>query len=206
MSVSIRPAVQSDVPYLYDICLKTGNNGKDASHLFSDPWLIGQFYAAPYLFYDKSFCFIAEEEGIPLGYILSTETTIAFYEWLEKSWLPVLRNRYPLENIYEKSFSINEKNLISRIHSKISDVDEEDLRLIAEYPAHLHIDLLPELQGKGCGRMLMETLFKHLKSCGCPGLHLGVSRENPGAVGFYSKIGFSILKESESSFVMGVKF
>lgn len=206
MSVSIRPAVQSDVPYLYDICLKTGNNGKDASHLFSDPWLIGQFYAAPYFFYDKSLCFIAEEEGIPLGYILSTATTIAFYEWLEKSWLPVLRNRYLLENPQKKASSINETNLISRIHSNISDIDEKELRLFTEYPAHLHIDLLPELQGKGCGRTLIQRLFTHLKSCPCPGLHLGVSRENAGAIAFYSKLDFSVLEESESGFIMGVKF
>ena len=36
-----------------------------------------------------------------------------------------------------------------------------DRMLIAEvdaYPAHLHIDLLPELQGQGMGRRLIDTL------------------------------------------------
>ncbi len=44
----------------------------------------------------------------------------------------------------------------------------------AEYPAHLHIDLLPETQGQGLGRGLMETLFAELTRRGVRGLHLGI--------------------------------
>lgn len=82
MSVIVRPAVQSDIPYLYSICLETGNSGKDTTPRFLDPWLIGQYYAAPYLFYDQSLCFIAEKDGIPKGYILGTNNTIQFNNWL----------------------------------------------------------------------------------------------------------------------------
>ena len=30
---------------------------------------------------------------------------------------------------------------------------------VADYPAHLHIDLLPELQGQGFGRALIRRLL-----------------------------------------------
>ncbi|HKL86535.1 MAG TPA: GNAT family N-acetyltransferase [Treponemataceae bacterium] len=206
MAVSIRTAVLSDIPYLYDICLKTGDNGKDASSSFTDPWLLGQFYAAPYLFSDVSLCFVAEENDIPLGYIIATANTLSFNTWMEKTWLPQIRIRYPLKESKNPDLSIHERNLISRIHINSLDISEEDLQLITEYPAHLHIDLLPELQGKGCGRALIQTLSTHLKSLGCPGLHLGVARANEGATAFYLKTGFSVLVESESSFTMGVKF
>ena len=38
-----------------------------------------------------------------------------------------------------------------------------------EYPAHLHIDLLPETQGQGLGRRLIETLVDALQERACPG-------------------------------------
>ena len=142
----------------------------------------------------------------PLGYILSTPQTISFYEWLEKSWLPQLRLRYPLESTQKEAFSSNEKNLITRIHTDISIIDDENQKLFTTYPAHLHIDLLPALQGKGCGRTLIQTLFTHLKSIACPGIHLGLSRENEGAFAFYTKMGFSVLDESEFGFTMGLTF
>jgi ribosomal protein S18 acetylase RimI-like enzyme len=65
--------------------------------------------------------------------------------------------------------------------------------LIAElddFPAHLHIDLLPELQGQGFGRQLMRTVLAELHRRGIPGVHLGVSPTNLPARAFYRKIGF----------------
>lgn len=44
----IRPYRQSDLDDLYRICLLTGANGGDASHLFTDPMLLGHLHAAAY--------------------------------------------------------------------------------------------------------------------------------------------------------------
>jgi hypothetical protein len=56
----IRRAALSDLPYLYEICLKTGDAGKDASALFNDPYLMGQYYATPYLLFPAGICFVVE--------------------------------------------------------------------------------------------------------------------------------------------------
>ena len=74
-----------------------------------------------------------------------------------------------------------------------------------EYPAHLHIDLLPQLQGLGCGRKLMEVFFNALRELEVPGLHLGVDSANEGAIKFYEKLGFSVLKEETWGFKLGIK-
>lgn len=39
---------------------------------------------------------------------------------------------------------------------------------VAAYPAHLHIDLLPDWQGKGHGRALMHKLLQALRRKGVP--------------------------------------
>ena len=201
--INIRKAVMSDLPYVYEICLKTGDSGKDATNLFYDPYLIGHYYAAPYLVYPKSICFVAEYQYRPQGYIIATPDTAAFGKWMEEEWLVPLRNRYNQPTPEALIRSEKEAHIINEIHNQHYPVDEDDQIIYAEYPAHLHIDMLPSLQGKGLGRTLTDTLFAELKQQGVPGLHLGVSNSNQGAVAFYNKLGFSVLKEHDWGFTMG---
>lgn len=197
--ILIRQAEYADLPYFYEICLKTGASGKDASGSFYDPYLIGQFYAAPYFFYEKNLCFVSEQGAVPQGYIIAASDTCAFQRWLETEWLPLLRRRYPVGFTPVKS-ALEEQivSLINRCAAK-----EALPAYVSAYPAHLHIDLLPSLQGRGQGRALMETLFGALRARGVGGVHLGVGGDNSGAIAFYRKLGFSLLVEKEWGFELG---
>lgn len=62
-----------------------------------------------------------------------------------------------------------------------------------KYPAHLHIDINPELTGGGNGTRLMQTLLKHLKAKGVRGVMLIVGSVNTVAIRFYKRNGFKIL-------------
>jgi len=206
--VNIRKGMLSDIPYLYDVCLKTGDNGNDASALFFDPYLIGQYYAAPYLFFHYGICFVAEYQYRPQGYILGVPDTVSFEKWMEEQWLPPLRLRYPKPFSPEIVRSEKEAWILNNIHERRFPVESKSMdapKWLSDYPAHLHIDILPSLQGKGIGRKLMEKLFTELEKQGAPGLHLGVSSSNPGAVGFYKKFGFTTLEEESWGFTMGIK-
>ncbi|MGF3055915.1 GNAT family N-acetyltransferase [Microbacterium sp. YY-01] len=75
----------------------------------------------------------------------------------------------------------------------------------AEYPAHLHIDLLPETQGQGLGRKLMDTLTAELRRRGVAGLHLGMDPANKGAAVFYERLGFDRLPTSDGSLKYGLR-
>ncbi|MBU1680822.1 MAG: GNAT family N-acetyltransferase, partial [Bacteroidetes bacterium] len=63
----IRNYHPSDLTALYRICLKTGNSGKDATDLHSDPEIIGHFYAAPYAVFEPELSFIAAIDNAPYG-------------------------------------------------------------------------------------------------------------------------------------------
>ncbi len=58
------------------------------------------------------------------------------------------------------------------------------------YPAHLHINLLPEARGTGLGAGLMRAWLDRLRSLGVPGCHLGTLHENENAIGFFTHQGF----------------
>ena len=62
--------------------------------------------------------------------------------------------------------------------------------LAEHYPAHLHINVLPEAQSGGWGRRLIETELDALRRAGVRGVHLGVSPTNERAKGFYAHLGF----------------
>lgn len=206
MTPIIRQARLTDLPYAYGICLRTAASGADATELFSDPFLVGQYYAAPYILHDPSLCFIAEEDHVPKGYIVGTDNTVAYETWLEAEWLPPLREQYPLallEAPGADSMSLNQANLIRNVNRSHPDKERTNAPWMPAFPAHLHIDLLPDLQGKGCGRLLMEKLFTALTERGCPGLHLGVDAKNVNAIGFYGKLGFETLEEYDWGLILG---
>jgi ribosomal protein S18 acetylase RimI-like enzyme len=200
-NITTRQAVLSDIPYLYEICLKTGDEGNDASALFSDQYLLGHYYAAPYLLYQSGICFVAEYEYRPQGYVIAVPDTVSFKQWMEEQWLPPLRKRY--SRPFPQARSEKEKEIVGLIHERKFPLDINEQSWLSDYPAHLHIDLLPIIQGKGMGRVLIDNLFNELVKKKVSGLHLGVGSANIGAISFYKKLGFSVLKEHEWGFTMG---
>ena len=80
-----------------------------------------------------------------------------------------------------------------------------DDAVVAEYPSHLHIDLLPAAQGQRHGRRLVERLAVSLHDAGSPGVHLGVSARNDRAISFYRHLGFDDLIADEHHHVFAMR-
>lgn len=197
MQFNIRPYHYSDLTSIYKICLLTGNSGKDATKLFEEPDLLAHFYAAPYVVFEPEVCFVITNHSKPCGYIIGTKDSQKFYEKCETEWFPTLRERYPLRNENDNSW---DARIIKRIHEG-HFVKKE----LVNYPAHLHIDLLPETQGQGIGRKMMNTFMDKLKELNIPALHLEVGKSNLGAIKFYEKLGFTQIHEYEHSIAFGIK-
>lgn len=196
MTFAIRPFHPSDLTALYRICLLTGDAGGDASHRYGDPDLLGHYYAAPYALLEPDLCFVLTAAGRPVGYILGTRDSAAFAGRCERDWFPPLRDRYPLPDPTDVR---PDAQLIRLIHEGYRPVPD-----LAAYPAHLHIDLLPEAQGRGQGRALMARFLGHLRALGVPAVHLGVSQENSGAIAFYERVGFHRIQEAPWGLYLGL--
>jgi GNAT superfamily N-acetyltransferase len=65
---------------------------------------------------------------------------------------------------------------------------------LAAYPAHLHIDLLPEWQGRGFGRELMRTFWRALRERGVPAVHLVMATASTPARAFCDRTGFHVVE------------
>lgn len=186
---NIRRALAQDIPYIYEIALKTAMAGLDGTDYYSDKFLVGHYWAAPYFFFEPELCFVAVNEvGRAAGYIVGTSDTRRFNTWLQQVWLPPLQQHYSTQTEYK---SEAEHNLIKLLLKGPGEGLWQNLG----YPSHLHVDLLEELQGRGLGKSLMQTFIKAAKKRGAEGIHLGVDGRNTRAFGFYEKMGFTILEK-----------
>jgi ribosomal protein S18 acetylase RimI-like enzyme len=195
VSAEIRKYRPGEERVLYDICLLTGDSGADASGLYQDPLLLGSVYVGPYLRLAPSHALVGvDAEGVA-GYVLGVPDTVAFEAECERSWWPALRARYPLSAFPADS---PDGGIVRLIHKPpVTDPD-----VVERYPAHLHIDLLPRLQGQGDGRRLLTALLENLAAAGAPGVHLGVGTANQRAIGFYRRMGFTEVRAYSHSLVM----
>ena len=125
---------------------------------------------------------IQDDHGIA-GYCLAVPTPSPTNGWLDEVWLPPLRERHPPGT----GSTPRDRALIERLHA----THRTDAALLAEHPAHLHVDLLPRLQGQGWGRRIIDEVVRELARAGVPGIHLGVDAANSQAPGFYERLGFT---------------
>lgn len=195
----IRPYRPTDRPTMFEICLRTADAGGDATGVLSDDELWGNLFAVPYVERHPDLAWVVEaEDGRTIGYIVATDDTDAFYAWFRDEWWPSLHARYPRS----ADPQTREEKLIEYGYTREPGVEPN----VAEYPAHLHIDLLPETQGQGLGRGLIETLFAELRRRGVPALHLGMDPANSGAAAFYERLGMTVLPSAPGGLTYGVRF
>jgi GNAT superfamily N-acetyltransferase len=180
---AVRPFAPGDLDACYEICLRTGDHGADASALHTDPRLIGEIWVGPYLERWPQHAFVVADETAVGGYVVGAPDTAEHERWLEQEWLPPLRLRYPIGTFPEGTADADSVRLL---HA----TPRTSGQLTSKWPAHLHIDLLPKMQGRGHGRALMNALFESLRSAGVPAVHAGVSSKNPRAIAFYRRLGF----------------
>lgn len=67
--------------------------------------------------------------------------------------------------------------------------------LVQQYPAHLHIDILPSHQSHGWGERMIGRLLQELEAADIPGVHLGMVADNRRAGRFYDRVGFERFSE-----------
>lgn len=183
MQPIIRAYRPADLDAVYDICVRTADSGGDARGQYSTDRLVGDIFAAPYVTLEPEHAHILDDgDGNAVGYIVGAADTARFAERYRAEWLPTTDYPEPAD----PPRTPEENMLALHFHPERMIVEK-----LAAYPAHLHIDLLPQWQGKGFGRGLIGSFLAGLQAAGVPRVHLGVSPRNTGAHAFYHRLGFA---------------
>jgi GNAT superfamily N-acetyltransferase len=179
----IRPYRPTDRDDLYDVCLRTAAAGGDATGLYQDPELVGDIFAGPYAWLEPDFAFVLDNGTRVTGYIVGVPDTSRFAEEMRTRWLPLVADRHPEPTGPPESPDEEMASLLYHPERMVRPA-------LVDYPAHLHIDLLPESQRSGFGRRLVRTLLDALHEHGVPRVHLGMLSANTPARPFYDRLGF----------------
>ena len=70
MAPIIRLARPDEMPALYDIVLRTANNGGDATLLHRLPEVQGDVYLGPYVTFEPDLAFVLEDDSGAAGFVL----------------------------------------------------------------------------------------------------------------------------------------
>jgi ribosomal protein S18 acetylase RimI-like enzyme len=166
--------------------LKTGDHGQDGEPFYrDDPDALGRIYVGPYLAFEPESSLVLEDDEGVCGYALGAVDSRAFYRRYEQEWRPGLCARFPPPQGDQSRWTRTQQ-----AHHAYHHPDYYCPEPYTSYPSHVHIDLLPRVQGRGYGRRMLEELMDGLRRRGSPGAHLGVSAMNSRAADFYRKLGF----------------
>jgi GNAT superfamily N-acetyltransferase len=183
----IRPFCADDLDALYRISLATGHAGGDASHLYADPMLMGHIYSAPYALLEPQLALVVEDGTGVAGFAVGTTDTVAWERRLEQNWWPALRQRHAMPAEADAAAWTPDQRRAVMIHRP--PVTPPIVAL--SHPAHLHLNLLPCLQGHGIGTRLFDQWRSLARALGATALHVAVNRANIGAASFWRKMGFA---------------
>lgn len=183
MPTAIRAYRPEDLPAVYDICVRTAAGGGDARGLYRSDDLVPDIFAGPYVHLEPRLAFVVDDGVRAVGYVVGCADTAEFARAFRERWLPRVADRYgPPPSAPVTA----DDAMVTRLHHPERMVRPE----LAAYPAHLHVDLLPQHQGAGLGRALIHTFLVAAASAGAPAVHLGVDPANTGARAFYDRLGF----------------
>ena len=197
----IRRCLPSDEDAAYEVCLKTGDSGKDGTHLYDDPKALGHIYVGPYVHLEPELAFVLEDPQGVCGYVLAALDSKKFYQAYVDKWLPGIRLRHPEPTGDPATWTRTQKVYYDYYHPDLFCPEPYD-----QYPSHLHIDLLPRVQGRGLGNDMMRVLLDEIAARKSPGVHLGMAATNSRAERFYKKLGFHELVRTGDSLYLGKRF
>lgn len=147
---------------------------------------MGDIYAAPYLVFEPRLAFVVEKGTQVAGFCVGTADTKSFATQLEADWWPDLRKKYVKPKECARSTWSADERRSAMIHWP----ETPPSLIVANYPAHLHMNLLPEVQGQGVGRRLHETWMNSVIQFGVNAVHIGANAKNARAIRFWRHHGF----------------
>ena len=202
--ITIRSFKNSDIQGILKICYRTGYMGESLHNrdIFNDVKLFGYLFCIYYPYYEPDNVFLAVDQNDKIvGYIMGTDNSKKQEDMFKRKMVLKIAIRALLYTSwkYRESF----KALMFFI--KNLSLKSQPKNLYKEYPAHLHMNVLPEYQHMGIGSKLINVFEKHIKEKGVQGIHLRTSNNNIKALPFYEKKGYVIMHKDNNKVWKGVE-
>ncbi|HBX70417.1 MAG TPA: hypothetical protein DEH25_13825 [Chloroflexi bacterium] len=195
--IIIRSYQPGDEPAIEAITYRTGFKGDDLTgrKYCDDAHLWFLIFIGYYTRYEPEHCFVAVEGEQVIGFICGTPDTLA--QEVRFRQKVVLRAALRLFGYTSWRYPRSFKTVLGLARQYAAEPkNTENDPILTQYPAHLHINVLPGHQSQGVGTQLIRRFENHMRGLGVSGLHLGTTSKNHKAVPFYHKMGFELVEDS----------
>ncbi|GAA4902777.1 acetyltransferase (GNAT) family protein [Stackebrandtia albiflava] len=186
MDTIVRPCTAADRPALRELLPRVGE-GSPSGRLWGHPESEADIYLFAYVDADPESVLLAESGGRLVGYLagdLGAGALPAESVRMERAMREHrLMTRPATWGFFARAAMDGLGGFIRRRPSAGELTDPR-------WPAHLHVNLVPEARGTGAAEMLMRGWFERLREKGVPGCHLQTLVENGRAVRFFTRMGF----------------
>ena len=171
--MTIRPYTQADRSSVHRIAADTAFFGDPVETFLDDRQAFCDAFPTYYTDREPEHSWVACSDGEVAGFLLGCVDTGQQRTWFRKV-LPGLLGR-----AVRGAYRISKRTLIytfqiaqAALRSEFTHVD------LAQYPAHLHINLEAPSRGLGLGRRLIEAYLAQLRQLGIPGVYLETTSHN----------------------------
>lgn len=185
--IDVRPYRPSDRDAVRRICFVTGYMGDPVAWIWRDAESFADLWTSYYTDHEPGSASVAERDGRVVGYLLGCRNTRAAGTPIRAVQRHLIRRGLLFRPgtagvLWRSAADLARARL--RHHLPATELDDP------RWPAHLHIDLLPEARGSRSGRRLMQRWLDVLRDEDIAGCHLGTWGENAKAIAFFEATGF----------------
>jgi ribosomal protein S18 acetylase RimI-like enzyme len=183
----VRPYRSEDRAAVRRICFETGYMGDPVAWQWADAESFADLFTAWYTDHEPESALVVELDGDVVGYLLGCRDSrrMATPQSLLARHI-LLRGLLVRPGTARLMWRGTLDVARSLVTGHVAPTSFDDPR----WPAHLHVDLLPEARAAGLGRQLVTTWLDRLRADGVAGCHLETWAENDGAVAFFQAMGF----------------
>ena len=153
---------------------------------------------------------IMRDNPYPVDDIIPEQFNLEAAGKVVEEFIDIFGDDYYLElqrNGHKEQKLVNEAILQLSKKYNVKCIATNDVHFVEkeDYPAHFHVDILPEYQRMGMGGKLVDTLCAHLKQKGVKGVCLTCGPRNERAMKFYEKYSFTLLSIDHDDACFGKK-
>jgi len=195
----IRSYRGSDMAALREICFQTALYGQCVEPLCYDRGFIAEAVLGYYTRFERESLFVAEADGRVVGYLTGCADTKRSERLFASAIVPRLLLRFVGHGHWHRAG-------VWRIIAAVTVLGLRRYsamrRVVAEYPAHCHIDIAADAQRMGLGSQLFEAFLNYLNARGVRGVHVSTPTE-PGKK-FFATMGFILLARHPAPSLGGI--
>jgi len=185
--IAIRPYAPCDRCAVRTVSCDTADRGEPVERFFRDRDAFADLMTVYYTDHEPESLWVAEHDGRIIGYLTGCLNSHRYQRVMLWQVMPhaLLRAISRGEFWSRETWAMLWVGCRTWLRGGF-----ERHRVLAQYPAHLHLNLQRRFRGRAIGRQLIQRFIEQARAAGVRGIHASVSGSNLPARRFFERMDF----------------